>query len=78
MNIELMLYSRGTYFLFEHWMEDRKNIYSKNKYTTQEDFLNGAGKLLTSSEFIELKKGKSIIIERHDGTAFFFKFVDIK
>lgn len=78
MSIELMLYSRGTYFLFEHWREDRKNIYSKEKYQNQEEFLNGKGKLLTSGELIELKKGKSIIIERADGTAFFFKFVDIK
>lgn len=73
---EKFLYSKGVYFLFEHWQEDRKNIYSKAKYATQEEFLKGAGRYLTSDELMKIKNGESVIIDRDDGTAFFFKFID--
>lgn len=73
---DIMLYSKGVYWLFEHWREDGKNIYSKSKYQNKEDFLNGAGRWLTSDEITELKNGKSITIKRDDGTSFFFKFVN--
>lgn len=71
-----LFYSRGIYFLFEHWQEDRKNIYSKAKYATEEEFMKGAGKILTPDELVKLKNGDSIKIERDDGTALFFKFVN--
>lgn len=73
---DAMLYSRGVYWLFEHWQEGGNNIYSKAKYSTQDEFLEGAGKYLTSDEIVKLKKGDSVIIPREDGTKFFFKFVN--
>lgn len=41
-----LLYSKGTYWLFEHWQEDRKNIYGKAKFKDKDQFLEGAGKVL--------------------------------
>ena len=76
-DIDQFLYSKGKYFLFEHWQEDGKNIYSKAKYSTKDDFLKGAGKLLSESQVEALERGESITLKQEDGTTLFFKYIDL-
>lgn len=57
------LYSRGCYWLFEHWQEDGKNIYGKAKFNDKEQFIAGAGKHLSSNQIETLEKGESISIK---------------
>lgn len=71
------LYSRGVYWLFEHWKEDGKNIYGKAKFKDKEQFIAGAGKYLSSDQMGILEGGESISIKQRDGTTFFFKFVNL-
>lgn len=70
-----MLYSRGTYWLFEHY--DENSVYNKSKYAHQEDFLKGAGRMLTKDQVVALIDGLSITIPQEDGTTFFFKYVSV-
>lgn len=70
------LYSKGVYYLFEHWQEDKKNIYSKYKYETREALISGIGKDLSKEQLDVLDSGKGLILEQPDGTTFFFKFVN--
>lgn len=72
-----MFYSQGKYWLFEHWQEDGKNIYSKSKYNDKIEFLKGAGKILTDKQIGDLESGENILIKQEDGTTFFFKYVDL-
>lgn len=72
-----LLYSRGCYWLFEHWQENGKNIYSKAKYDTQKEFIKGAGKVLSCEQLDCLKRGESISIKQLDGTTYFFKYVNL-
>ena len=71
------LYSRGCYWLFEHWQEDGKNIYGKAKFNDKEQFIAGAGKCLSSDQIETLEKGESISIKQPDGTTYFFKYVNL-
>ena len=71
------LYSRGCYWLFEHWQEDGKNIYGKAKFNDKEQFIAGAGKHLSSNQIETLEKGESISIKQPDGTTCFFKYVNL-
>ncbi|MBF7687061.1 hypothetical protein I2F31_02205 [Acinetobacter sp. EC24] len=73
-----MFYSKGTYYLFEHWQIDKGNIYSKAKYDSKEQFLLGAGKLLNTEQIDQLDQGESIYLEQEDGTTYFFKYIDLK
>lgn len=74
---ESWFYSRGVYWLFEHWQEDGKNIYSKAKFKDRDQFIAGAGKHLNSDQMGILECGESILIKQEDGTTFFFKFVNL-
>ncbi|HAV3549941.1 TPA: hypothetical protein OUD70_001565 [Acinetobacter baumannii] len=76
-NFDSLLYSRGKYWLFEHWQEDGKNIYRKAKFEEKEQFLVGAGKVLSEEQLVDLESGKSITIKQEDGTTLFFKYVDV-
>lgn len=76
-NFEQFLYSNGRYFLFEHWQEDGKNIYSKAKYPNRTEFINGAGKLLSKKQIGDLECGESITLKQEDGTTLFFKYIDL-
>lgn len=71
----LSLYSKGTYWLFEHY--DDNLVYSKYKYAHKEDFLNGIGRVLTKDQVVALIDGLSITIPQEDGTTFFFKYVSM-
>ena len=73
---DLMLYSKGKYWLFEHWREDGKNIYGKAKFEDKANFLAGAGKVLSKKQVADLENGECIIIKQEDGSTFFFKYVD--
>ncbi|WP_335954058.1 hypothetical protein [Acinetobacter higginsii] len=75
--IDQFLYSKGKYLLFEHWQEDGKNIYSKAKYPIKENFLKGAGKLLSEKQIEDLEAGESITLKQEDGTTLFFKYIDL-
>lgn len=70
------LYSKGVYYLFEHWQEDKKNIYSKCKYQSKDDLLKGVGKILNTDQLNIIESGKGLILDQPDGTTFFFKFVN--
>ncbi|HEE6447422.1 TPA: hypothetical protein R7R87_003147 [Acinetobacter baumannii] len=76
-DIDQFFYSRGKYWLFEHWQEDGKNIYSKSKYNDKIEFMKGAGKILTDKQISDLESGENILIKQEDGTTFFFKYVDL-
>lgn len=71
-----LFYSKGTYWLFEHWQEDGKNIYGKAKYDDKAHFLKGAGKHLNQDQINQLENGKNILLKQPDGTTFFFKYVN--
>lgn len=71
------LYSRGTYWLFEHWNEDGGNIYSKSKYDSELEFLKGAGKLLSAEQLLRVRNGTAVTINQEDGTKLFFKYVNL-
>lgn len=71
----LSLYSKGKYWLFEHY--DENLVYNKCKYTYQEDFLKGAGGVLTKDQVVALIDGLCITIQQEDGTTFLFKYVDL-
>lgn len=73
---DAMLYSKGVYWLFEHWKEDGKNIYSKDKFNDKDQFIKHCGKFLTLEQVEFIEKGNSMSIEQPDGTTFFFKFVN--
>ncbi|QVW53798.1 hypothetical protein TaPaz_17 [Acinetobacter phage TaPaz] len=71
----LSLYSKGTYWLFEHY--DEHIVYNKYKYALKEDFLKGVGRILTEDQVVALIDGLSITIPQKDGTTFFFKYVSV-
>ncbi|OCY90953.1 hypothetical protein BFR67_08440 [Acinetobacter pittii] len=73
---DFLLYSRGKYWLFEHWQEDGKNIYGKAKFKDKDQFLVGAGKVLSEDQLAELESGKSITIKQKDGSTYFFNYVN--
>lgn len=76
-NFEQFLFSKGKYWLFEHWQEDGKNIYSKAKYPNRIEFIKGAGKLLSEKQIGDLECGESITLKQKDGTTLFFKHIDL-
>ncbi|WP_332605463.1 hypothetical protein [Acinetobacter sp. ESBL14] len=76
-DFDQFLYSKGKYWLFEHWNECGTNIYSKSKYPTKDDFLKGAGKLLNQSQTEALERKESITLKQEDGTTLFFKYIDL-
>lgn len=71
------LYSRGKYWLFEHWNEQRKNIYSKAKYNSFNDLKKAFEKTLSVEQLAQIESDKHVVIEQEDGTALFFKYVDL-
>lgn len=77
-NLKRLLFSVGTYYLFEHWDERNKNIYSKCKYPNREEFLKGAGKLLSVDQLMKVYAGESVVVKQEDGTTLFFLNDDIK
>lgn len=76
-NLDQYLYSRGKYWLLEHWNEARTNIYSKAKCETFEQVINGLDKHLTEDHKAELLEKKRLVVDLADGTALFFKYVDL-
>ena len=70
---ESWLYSKGNYYLVEHWQEDGKNIYGKGKYPDRESFLKGCSKHLTEQHIKDIDDGKNVTIPQEDGTTLFFK-----
>ncbi|WP_168416490.1 hypothetical protein [Acinetobacter indicus] len=76
-NFDLALYSKGKYWLYEHWNEANTNIYGKAKFDSKEDFLKHAGKHLTAEQIETLEQGQSASILQQDGTTLFFKYVNL-
>lgn len=70
---ESMFYSKGNYYLVEHWQEDGKNIYGKGKYPDIESFLKWCGKHLTEQDIKDIDDGNNVSIKQPDGTTLFFK-----
>lgn len=70
---ESMFYSKGNYYLMEHWKEDKKNIYSKTKHEIRKHFLESYKEYLTEQDIRDIDNGKNVIKEQEDGTTLFFK-----
>lgn len=70
---ESMFYSKGNYYLMEHWKEDGKNIYSKTKHEVRKYFLESYKEYLTEQDIRDIDDGKNVIKEQEDGTTLFFK-----
>lgn len=75
--VEQFLYSKGKYWLFEHWQEDGKNIYSKAKFNSFNELKRNAEKLLTPSQWKLLEIDKKLSVKKEDGTTLFFKYIDL-
>ena len=76
-NFDWALYSKGRYWLYEHWNETNTNIYGKAKFDSKENFLKHAGKHLTTEQIETLEQGQSVSIPQQDGTTLFFKYVNL-
>lgn len=70
---ESMFYSKGNYYLMEHWREDGRNIYSKAKHPNREHFIKSYKKYLTEQHIKDIDDGKNVTIPQDDGTTLFFK-----
>lgn len=68
-----MFYSKGKYYLMEHWREDGKNIYSKTKHEIREHFLESYKEYLTEEHIKSIDSGENVLIPQPDGTTLFFK-----
>lgn len=75
-DIDMLLYSNGKYWLFEHWNEQGTNIYSKAKYSDLPALMKGAGKILSYTQLDALERGEAIRMKQEDGTTLFFKYIN--
>ena len=76
-NFDWALYSKGKYWLYEHWNEQRTNIYGKAKYNSFDELKVSFKNILSEDQLTQIESNKQMIIEQKDGTALFFKYVDL-
>ena len=70
---ESMFYSKGNYYLMEHWRKDGRNIYSKAKHQDRDHFFKSYKDYLTEEHIKAIDNGENVLIKQPNGTTLFFK-----
>lgn len=71
-----MLYSRGTYWLYEIWNKEETNIVAKGKYESREALKKSIGAEV-SDEILDRAETSGQMYIGNDGLKRFVKFVNI-